>query len=197
MKKEIRRKIKTISDGIGSAAAKEEAERLILDLEAEYDKNVSSGMSELDAYRKVLINVEAIEDLLRNMPRTDAEIERDDAKKRSLALQERLHKISTVMWLSTVVLYFLFSLTFGYWHLSWLIFLYAAIGQITIGMVQHYNSGTSLKKTVRDGLTAILWLSTVIAYFIISFTFGHWHLTWLIFILALIVQIILPSFTKE
>ena len=197
MKKEIRRKIESISNEIGSAAAAAEAERIIEDLENEYEKNLSEGMSELDAYREILINVNAIEALLRNMPKTDAEVKRDERKKNAAKLKKKLDKVSSVLWLATVLIYFLFSFTVGYWHLSWLIFLYATIGQIIIGMVQNYNSGKSLKHTLRDGLSGILWLGTVIVYFLFSFTVGYWHLTWLIFIVATIVQIILTSITNE
>ena len=45
-----------------------------------------------------------------------------------------------------------------------------------------YNRGTTLKKVLRGGISNMMWLAIVIAYFFISFVFGGWSYTWLIFI---------------
>ena len=36
----------------------------------------------------------------------------------------------------------------------------------------------------------IFWIAVVIAYFLISFASGDWHLTWLIFFLGAVVEAI-------
>ena len=51
-----------------------------------------------------------------------------------------------------------------------------------MNMVKKYNRGTPLKKVLRGGISNMMWLAIVIAYFFISFVFGGWSYTWLIFI---------------
>ena len=48
-------------------------------------------------------------------------------------------------------------------------------------------------KKLRGNVESIQWLLTIMLYFLISFTFGHWHLTWMIFLVATILQILIGS----
>ncbi|MDR3050204.1 MAG: permease prefix domain 1-containing protein [Oscillospiraceae bacterium] len=50
------------------------------------------------------------------------------------------------------------------------------------------------RKRIRGSLSSILWLLTTALYFIISFTFGNWHISWIIFLIAPIVQQLLNLF---
>lgn len=197
MKKEIRRKIEAISDKVGTLAAEAEAERIIEDLESEYDSKVASGQSELEAYRSILVNVQAIEELLRSMPQTEEEISREERRASRKAGMKALDTVSTVMWLVTVIAYFIVSFAFSNWHVSWLIFIYASIVQAIIDMVKQYNKGKKLRAVLHDGLTAIFWMAVVIVYFIVSFALSNWHISWLIFVAATIVQVIIDAITKK
>ena len=80
MKKEIEKKIKTISDSVGTAAAEEMRREMTEDLKDEFDKRVDAGMSELDAYRDVLKNVDEIKKLFESLPVTDEEIKERSEK---------------------------------------------------------------------------------------------------------------------
>jgi len=64
MKRELHRKIESICNEIGTSAASAACEDIVHDLESEYDKRVSVGMSELDAYRDVLKNIDYVTLLL-------------------------------------------------------------------------------------------------------------------------------------
>ena len=197
MKKEIRRKIKEISDKVGTAAAEAESERIIEDLENDYDSKVASGQSELEAYRSILSNTQAIEELLSSMPKTEEEIASEERRAGRKAGMKRLDTVSTVMWLLSVIVYFVVSFKFSNWHISWLIFIYAAIVQAILDMVKQYNDGKGLRAVLHDGLTAVFWMAVVIVYFIVSFAFSNWHISWLIFVAAAIVQVIIDAITKE
>ena len=191
MKRELHRKIESICNEIGTSAASAACEDIVHDLESEYDKRVSVGMSELDAYRDVLKNIDEIKKKLDALPKTDAEIAEKAAKESLKNLKNILGKVSTIMWLSIVILFFYASFTNGNWHISWLIFLWGSICQKVFDMVINYNKGKPLKKVLRSGLSSILWLLTVIAYFLISFASGAWATTWLIFIFGAILQTVL------
>ena len=187
MKNELKKTIRQLCDEVGTAAAEKEFDTLADDLTGEYDKRVKAGMAELDAYRDVLKNIDKIREMLESLPETEEDKgwkARETGRKN---LERILGKISTCMWLCTVIVFFL--ITFAGWaHLSWLIFLWSSIGQILIDMVKKYNRGKPLKKILKSGCTAILWLFIVIFYFVISFASGAWHLTWLIFLVGAILQ---------
>ncbi len=194
MKREIRKKINSISAEANSAAAEEAAVGIIEDLEHGYDERVQAGMSELDAYRDVLKNVDAIKELLESMPRTEDE-ERGRKHKNDRAYNEKvIDKICSALWLLVVVVYLGFSITHGGWHLTWLIFLWGAIGQSIMNMVKKYNRGTPLKKVLRKGISAILWLSIVIIYFGFSIVFGQWAISWIIFIVGALIEKVIDIF---
>ena len=197
MKKEIRRKIKEISKEVGSAATEAEAERIIEDLESEYDAKVASGLSELEAYRSILVNTKAIEELLESMPKTEAEIEREERRASRTSGMKKLDALSAVLWLATVIVYFLVSFAFSNWHISWLIFIYASMVQCIIDMARRYNEGGGLREILHNGLTSIFWLAVVVVYFAVSFAFSNWHISWLIFVAASAVQVIADAFKKK
>ncbi len=193
MKREISRKIKAISDEIGTAAAEDEAERIIEDLETEYDARIAAGMSELDAYRDILANVSEIEELLRSLPKTNAESASASRKADFKSLKKQLDTISTVMWLLAVIGFFMLNKIASAFY-PWLIFLYGAILQVIINMVKKYNSGKTLRRTVRGGLSTILWLLCVILFFVLGNFMGS---AWLIFLVGAIVQVIINATMKE
>ena len=195
MKKELNKKIKKLCDDMGTAAAAEKLPELTEQLDHTFDQCVEAGMSELDAYREVLRNVDKIQEMLDSLPVTEKEKKKKDRKLGSKTLKRNLDAVSACMWLCTVAAYFLISFRFGRWHLTWLIFLWSTIGQILLDMVQKYNDGTPLKKVFHKEFPGILWVGTVILYFLISFRFGGWALTWLIFIAATVFQIIFDAVT--
>ena len=182
MDREIKRTIKKLCDEAGSAAAAAACDDLTEDIEKAYNERVKAGMSELDAYRDVLKNVDEIKKMLDSLPITEDEQRgrqnRDSYKDNAKVID----KISSALWLLVVFVYLAFSLRFGGWRYTWLIFLWGSIGQTLMNMVKKYNRGTPLKKVLRGGISNMMWLAIVIAYFFISFAFGGWSYTWLIFI---------------
>ncbi|MBQ4353705.1 MAG: hypothetical protein IJC71_02310 [Clostridia bacterium] len=197
MKRELKKTIRQLCDEVGTAAAAEKMNELTGELTEEYDKRVQAGMAELDAYRDVLKDIGRIREMLESLPTSEEDEDRWGRETGRKNLERILSKISTCMWLCTVIVYFLFSVYFGAWHYSWLIFLWSSIGQIIMGMVKKVNRGKPLKRVLKSGLTSILWLITVILYILLSFMSGAWHLTWLIFPGAAIIQTFFSIFTQD
>ena len=139
MKKQLDEKLKKVCDNVGTQTAAEKFEQLSKSIETEYDKRVAGGMSELEAYREMLRDIDAIEELLRDMPKTEEEQRREDEKTARKKWNKKLDAIEGsvqgIWWLLTVIAYFLISMTFGGWHLTWLMFLSSSIGSIIIGML--------------------------------------------------------------
>jgi MFS family permease len=96
--------------------------------------------------------------------------------------------LSSSMWSLVVVLYFLLSFFTTWWHISWIIFIIGALAQLVIlyGFADHLE-----KKRLWHG---ILWVATVIVYFIISFSINAWAWSWTIFLMAVAIEQIVRLF---
>lgn len=197
MRNELNKKIRSICDEVGTSAAAERCAELTNQLDAEFDERVRAGMSELDAYRDVLKNVDGIRAMLNSLPRTDSEQTANEAKKQqetgNRKLKDILGAVSTCMWLLIVIVYILFSFSCGWWKLSWLIFVWGAIPQTILDMVLKINKGKPKKKVIRSGLSSIMWLCIVIIYFIGSFVTEMWGISWIIFIVGALIETILNA----
>ena len=129
-----------------------------------------------------------IREMLESLPDTAEDEEKKSRETGRKNLEKILGKISTCMWLCTVIVYILISFTSGAWNYTWLIFLWSSIGQILLDMVKKVNRGKPLKKVLKGDGSAIFWLIVTTVYFFISFASGAWHLTWLVFLAGAALQ---------
>jgi len=62
---------------------------------------------------------------------------------------------------------------------------------------QEWNERGARSKELRKAISSVIWLLTLIIYFLFSFGTGAWHITWIIFLIAAcvesIVHIIFPK----
>lgn len=66
-------------------------------------------------------------------------------------------------------------------------------------MVEEFKEWKGKKdknKEIRKAINSIIWTLTVIIYLLISFTFGIWHISWIIFLIAGLVQNIINLMFK-
>lgn len=198
MKEQLSRKVRKVCLDMGAAAA-EKADELVAEMEAEFDKRVASGKAEIDAYRELLGDIDKIEAMLRDLSKAEATLAEREERASRAAWNKKLTdirgKINGLWWLMTVIFYFLVSFAFGDWHLTWLIFLSSSIGSMVIDMLFDYNKGVP-KNKVFGKIHGILWISIVIAYFLISFATGAWGITWLIFVLGAVIESIVGVVRK-
>lgn len=108
-----------------------------------------------------------------------------------------LDKASALLWVGTSLVYFLWSLTFGGWHYTWLIFLWATLGQIILSGAEDYNKNLNIRKTMHDTVSGCLWVGAVILFFLAGFGLGLWRFSWLVFLAATAVQILLGAFLGD
>jgi hypothetical protein len=90
--------------------------------------------------------------------------------------------VSSALWPLIVVVYFAVSFITGMWAVTWIIFL---IGVFVQQLIFFLLSKPVDKKPLRYSL---IWSITVIVYLVVSFAFGIWQWSWLIFIAAVAVQ---------
>lgn len=96
--------------------------------------------------------------------------------------------LSSSLWSLVVVLYFMISLLTNWWHVTWIIFLVGTCLQLVIFYVLADPIG---KKRLWHG---ILWVATLILYFIISFGLNAWAWSWTIFFMAIAIEQIIRLF---
>lgn len=192
MKKELKKKLKSMCEEIGTAAAAEKIDELADEVSAEFDRKVSEGQNELDAYRELLADVDRIRAMLESLPETEEEADEKERQKNAKKANALLDTLETCMWLLTPVAYLAVSFLFGHWHMTWLMFLSSAIGSVLFDMLRKYNRGIPFEKVMHEEFSGVLWLGIVIVYFLYSFTVGGWvwAYSWLIFILGAVVEVI-------
>ena len=199
MKKELKKKLTSMCEEIGTAAAAEKIDELADEVSAEFDRKVSEGQNELDVYRELLADVDRIRAMLESLPETEEETEAKERKKNAKKANALLDTIETCMWLLTVAAYFAVSFLFGHWHMTWLMFLSSAIGSVLFDMLRKYNKGIPFEKVMHEEFSGVLWLGIVILYFLYSFTVGGWawSYSWLIFILGAVIEVIRDGLWKS
>lgn len=90
--------------------------------------------------------------------------------------------ITSSMWSLVVVFYLALSFITGWWHISWIIFLVGACAQ---QLIVYAFAKPEKRGNLWHGL---LWTTTTVLYFIISFTLDIWAWSWMIFLAAVAVE---------
>ncbi len=119
--------------------------------------------------------------------------EEEERRKGLKTLEFYSDKVSALLWVGTTLVYFLMSLRFGIWSWSWLIFLWATLGQILLSAAVDYNKHLNLKKTYHETLSGCLWVGATLLFFIGGFFLHQWKYAWLIFLAATLGQILMET----
>lgn len=90
--------------------------------------------------------------------------------------------VSSSLWSMTVLLYLVISFWTGMWHITWMIFILAAILQ---QLITFAYSPPKMRKRLWHGM---LWTATVTVYLAVSFYSWRWDRTWMIFIVAIALE---------
>lgn len=187
LRKEIVKRTGVYVQSAAAAAAYEEESAKIA---AEYDRLVAEGKTELEAYRAMLDDIEAMKLVLAAIPPSE-EVRAEQAKKEK-RLNRKFRKMvggmQGVLWIMTPIWYLLSSFVTDMWHLTWLVFLGSAAGSILLDILVKYSEGTPLRKC--GGWHGIFWLCLVMFYFVFSFASCLWALSWLLFPAGAIVEIL-------
>ncbi|MDD2374534.1 MAG: permease prefix domain 1-containing protein [Eubacteriales bacterium] len=176
-------------------------EELLANSLSKYDDLIDQGISSEEAYRNVISGIGDISGLLSQLR----------AQKIMDPILIEKSRIRSAVLVSIAVLLFIISplavIVFDGSKLGLVIFFFA----IALGVsLLIFNSMTKLryikdeesfveefrewqvenrqKKSVRSAISAILWPLIVVAYFFISFFFGQWHISWLIFIIGVCLE---------
>lgn len=197
MREQLRKEIvkrtgSCVQSAEGAAVYEEESAKIT----EHYDRMVADGMTELEAYKALLndINIMRLkllavqaEEAAAAAEKQASETAKTEKKQKNKKLRRLAGGMHAILWLLTPIWYLLSSFFTGDWHMTWLLFLGSAIGSILLDIVVKYNEGMPLHK--HGGWHGIFWIGLVMFYFWFSFTFGHWALTWLLFPAGAVVEV--------
>ena len=181
--------------------------RIASQAEAEYDRLVAGGKTDLEAYRGAMESVseetEQAAATIKGSAQESEEAAEDKKgkkdKKEDAGEKDTLSPVEqtahAVLWLLTVAAYLAVSIIFGHWNATWLLFLSAAAGSIVIDVVFDINRGHTIVEEW-DNVVGIVWLAVIFIYFAVSFLTKAWGITWVIFIGGVALTIILDNVKK-
>jgi hypothetical protein len=106
----------------------------------------------------------------------------------------RLYYLATaLLWIAILLAYFLASFLTGRWGVTWMLFLIGAALQL--GAVDLIFKKSASRKMIgdilfRNNITAIIAVISLIVYLPLSFGTGQWKITWLVFLAAGAVDLV-------
>ena len=124
----------------------------------------------------------------KNLAVTDED--KNDYKEIAKKMKKMMGPLTSSMWLLTVIIFFFLSFATGKWSLTWLIFILASALQVVINMFVEYVVYGQTKRLF-GYISGLMWLLIVIIYFLVSFLFHAWALSWLIFVAGALLQNVL------
>lgn len=126
----------------------------------------------------------------KNPAQTQNSSNRKPGKSRVRRLRDN---IDSILWMGTLILYFMLSFGTGAWFITWIVFLiapaveniYHAVFDLCAKSEQNvpYEEPENIR-TLRRSLSGALWLIMVAIYMLVSFATGSWYISWVIFFLA-------------
>lgn len=194
----VERLIKRYGDEMNKTTSDEDRDEITEEVLEFFDDAVEDGRAPVEAYRAA---TELADNIIRerfesiaseNVEKYEVPTRKSD-EKRFASMESLAHSL---LWLFTVAAYFLISMSLGYWNITWLMFISSSIGSIIITTVFDFNRGKTLADEW-DNIQGILWLSIVMAYFLINFATGAWGSTWVIFIFGAAASVLLDYLKKN
>lgn len=119
-------------------------------------------------------------------------------KEKGMKLASRFNILTGIMLLSTVI-FLAWSFITKQWHLSWITYVAGIMVWYLIDIFMRMKGKKKMSITSFDAIIVTV-LASLIVYIIISFTFGIWATSWLVFVvmaLLIIVEIMLFEKLKK
>ena len=220
MKQELRKHVDGIfADTVPTKKAVELKEEMIQNLEDKYNDLISEGRSEDAAYNIAIAGIGNVTALLSEL---DSDInaalwrrQEDEAARKKSAM---LTAIAVMIYILSVLPLILLSLL-APWNLVpaigipiFLVMVAAATGLLIYNnmskpqyekesdtMVEEFmewQAETHDRRQMRKAISSALWSIIISVYFIVSFTTGAWHVTWVIFVIGGAVESFIEILTS-
>lgn len=201
-----------------SRAAYELREELLANCMARYDDLVRQGTDSEAAIKQVMNNIGNVDELIAALPGELAPINNivTEQQQRKSAM---MTAIAIGLYIFAGAVFFIGAALGGYNHNAVLIGLVVAIlicivptmmlvynahrhpryqknDDTVVENFKQWTNDAGKAKSLRAAIDSILWTVTVAVYLLISFTTWQWHITWIIFPIALCVQAVINLLFK-
>lgn len=186
-------------------------EELIGNLQERFQDLLAGGMSEAEAYEHAIESLGNVNELIGSL-QNGAESSADDEKSRKK--RAFYNTIAVGLYVFSGAVFFIFAAlseslatTIDLSLVGLVVTLLICIIPICINVYTSYaypryrksddtvveefkewQSEKDKNKEIKKSINSIVWMLTIILYFIISFTTGAWHITWVIYLIAVCVD---------
>ncbi|MEG1547601.1 MAG: permease prefix domain 1-containing protein [Clostridia bacterium] len=174
-----------------------------------YHDLLSRGYSEESAYTSAINGIGDVNELIAELKRNHMQSDADAQKqKRAYAIRVAIAVALYILSVIPVIVLPSFDLDLA-GVVVMFIMIAAATGIIVYaGMTKpkynkaddtivenfkEWNSQNSNKVSLRRAISSALWCVSVVLYFVISFGTGSWHITWVIFLIAVAIDNIISA----
>lgn len=168
-------------------------EELLLDLTEKYNDLIKEGKTKTEAYNEVISGIGDTTELINSLNKPQI-ITNENRKKTALIVT-----ISVFIYILSIIAVIVLAETGAPDYAIVSSFL-TLIAVATCMLIYHFmslpkNNEVEIKKEikkekdpVKEGIGAIIWISATIIYILVSFFTFAWHITWIIFLMAVVVQ---------
>ena len=194
-------------DAPKSRQALELKDELMQNLIDKYRDLVAGGQDEETACNAAIESIGDVNELLRGLNSTGMSADEDKQRKAHairLSIAVMLYILSVIplivlsvynQWLAGLILMFVFvaAATGLIIYNSMTKPRYARSGDNVVEDFKEWNSEKDSSRATRRAISTAVWSITVVVYFLVSFSTGAWHITWVLFLVAVAVDNIISA----
>ncbi len=182
------------ADAPRTRKAEELKEELYADVSAQYDDLTAEGKSEEEAYRIAVASIGDVDELVRGLRRAEPGEARRKRSAAFISAAVGLYIVSVVPPIffggaGAAMMFIIIAaatVLLIYNHLSQP--RYRRTDDTVVEEFKEWKSGEDDTRRLYHSITAALWPLIVVLYFFLSFFFGAWAYTWLIFLIGVALQ---------
>lgn len=177
-------------------------EQLVNDLEEKYSDLIASGKNEKDAYKDVISGIGDMDTLLASLQIEEIDQNNEHRKKTALVISSSVG-IYILSLVDVIVLseigspdYLIASSFLVLVGVATCILIYHFVSmpkyikkeQTLVEDFKEWKSIKNKNKEIRGAISSIIWTITIIVYLLISFIFSIWPISWIVFLIAVLME---------
>ncbi len=199
------------SETVPSRKSVELKEEMIQNLTEKYNDLIAEGKTPEAAYNIAIAGIGDVSYLLKDLEKDTANPAVMEAHRRKSAL---FISVAVMLYIISVIPIAVLSAMFTQGWIPGLILMFVFIAAATglliyngmtkpkytkaddtiVEEFREWQSESQDRKALRKAISTVLWTITVAVYFIVSFSTGMWHMSWIIFLVAVAVNAIINAF---
>lgn len=192
---------KLFEDGPKNRRTYELKEEILANLNDRYNDLIESGVDENTAYSRAISNIGDVEELIQ---KNTASIEQEEKYRKKSEIRT---SIAIMLYILCPVPVIMFGDNIGVIVLF--LFIASATGMLIYNPYEpqkalkvdddlykefiDWKENTQENRKLEKQVSSIVWSITTIVYLLISFNYGNWHISWVIFLIGGVVQKIIRA----